>query len=244
MADTQKLVPRWLALCLIVCLVVFSIAVPVSLLIWAIDKAIDDVERSGDAHLQVAVAFHMYHDQHGHFPPAAVHGLDGTPLYSWRVLILPWIEEGELYKEFHLDEPWDSPHNIRLLPKMPLLYEPPGRKAQLLPPYHTVCHVFVGKRTAFEGPHGLNLQADFPDGMSRTILLVDAGKPSPWTKPEELPYSSDGPLPDLEGIFPDGFWACMVDGGRRWVKRETSEATIRALITRNLGDQPGPDWQD
>src|SRR4029077_13740719 len=73
--------------------------------------------------------------------------------------------------------------------------------------------------------------------------LVDAGKPVPWSKPEDLAYDPDKPLPDLQGIFNDGFYACMVSGARRWVKKETSEATLRALITRNGGDQPGADWQ-
>jgi hypothetical protein len=65
-------------------------------------------------------------------------------LYSWRVLLLPYIEEEPLYKEFHLDEPWDSAHNIRLLERIPAVYAPPRYKRSRLPPYHTVVHVFVG----------------------------------------------------------------------------------------------------
>jgi len=216
----------------------------VALLVAGVDKVREDVERSGDAQVQIAIALHHYHSGHGRFPPAAVHGADGKPLYSWRVEILPYIEEEQLYKQFALDEPWDSPHNIKLLPRMPRTYAAPGRKALKMPPYRTVCHVFVGKGAAFEGRQGLNMETDFPDGTTNTILLVDTGKPVPWTKPEDLEYDPDGPLPDLQGIFDDGFWACMVDGPniRRWIKKGTSEATLRALITRNGGDRPGPDW--
>ena len=62
-------------------------------------------------------------DHHGRLPPAVVYGEDDEPLYSWRVLVLPYIEQNALYEQFHLDEPWDSPHNLALLPKMPGTYE-------------------------------------------------------------------------------------------------------------------------
>jgi hypothetical protein len=187
------------------------------------------------------VALHHYEDAHGRLPPAVVYGEDGTPLYSWRVLLLPYIEEDQLYQEFRLGEPWDSPHNLRLLPRMPIIYAAPGRKKSLMPPYHTVCHVFVGTGAAFEGREGLRLAEDFPDGTSNTILIVEAGEPVPWTKPEELPYDPKQPLPDLRCIFKDGFRACLADGTRRWVPQGIGEATLRAAITRNGGDRP--DWQ-
>jgi hypothetical protein len=75
----------------------------------------------------VALALHNYHDKHGRLPPAVVYGEDGKPLHSWRVLLLPFIAQGELYREFKLDEPWDSPHNLALLPRMPATFAPPFR---------------------------------------------------------------------------------------------------------------------
>jgi hypothetical protein len=125
---------------------------------------------------------HGYNDEHGRLPPAVVYGADGKPLYSWRVLLLPFIEQEELYKEFKLDEPWDSPHNLPLLEKMPGTYAPPPGKRKKVPPCHTVLHIFVGKRAAFEGREGLRLPEDFPDGTTNTILIVKAGPPVPWTK--------------------------------------------------------------
>ncbi len=185
---------------------------------------------------------HNYNGTHGKLPPAVVYGNYGQPLYSWRVLLLPFIEQDALYQEFHLDEPWDSPHNLRLLPRMPATYAAPGRKAAKIPPYHTVCHVFVGPGAAFEGREGLRLPDDFPDGTSNTILIVEAGAPVPWTKPEELEYRTDGPLPDLRCLFRDGFRVGLADGSMRWLGKGTSEATLRAAITRNGGDRIGADW--
>jgi hypothetical protein len=188
------------------------------------------------------MALWIYQEKHGRLPPAVVYGEDGKPLYSWRVLLLPYIEEEALYNEFRLDEPWDSPHNLALLPRMPETYAPPPGKAGKMPPHHTVCHVFVGPGAAFEGREGLRMPDDFPDSTSRTILVVEAGPPVPWTKPEELPYDPCGPLPRLDCIFKDGFRAGLADCSVRWVRKDTSEATLRAAITRNGGDNPGPDW--
>jgi hypothetical protein len=171
-----------------------------------------------------------------------VYGEYGQPLYSWRVLLLPYIEQEELYKEFHLDEPWDSPHNIALLPRMPSTYAAPGSKKSKIPPYHTVCDVFVGKGTAFEGREGVRYPQDFPDGTSQTILVVEAGEPVPWTKPEELLYDPDSPLPELRCLFKEGFRVGMGDGSMHYVRKNISEATLRAAITRNGNDIIGLDW--
>jgi hypothetical protein len=191
---------------------------------------------------QLVLAMHNYNDEHGRLPPAVVHGEDGKPLYSWRVLILPYIEQQKLYQKFNLDEAWDSPHNIELLSEMPATYAPPPGKRANVPAYQTVCKVFVGKGAAFEGRNGLRIPADFPDGTSNTILVIEAGEPVPWTKPEDLPYDPDQPLPKLRGLFKDGFRVGMADGSMRWLKWEISEETLRAVITRNGNEELPPEW--
>src|SRR5262249_49238609 len=60
---------------------------------------------------QFAVGMFNYLDKHGRFPAAGSFDKNGKPLLSWRVFILPYIEHEKLYKEFHLNEPWDSEHN-------------------------------------------------------------------------------------------------------------------------------------
>jgi hypothetical protein len=185
---------------------------------------------------------HNYESTHGHLPPAVVYGENDRPLHSWRVLILPFIEQQDLYDQFKLDEPWDSQHNIQLLSKMPSAFEAPGSKRSKLPAYHTIHHVFVGKGAAFEGKQGLKL-AELNDGLSNTILIVEAGEPVPWTKPEEISFDPNQPVPELRCLFKDGFRVAMGDGAVFWVKKNPNAEKLRAAITRN-GNEPNSRIED
>src|SRR5262245_16111327 len=82
--------------------------------------------RSRDRLKQSGHALHPYDDIDKRLPPAVVTDKQGRPLYSWRVLLLPFLEEKRVYERFRLDEPWDSPHNKRLLEKTPRSYQPLG----------------------------------------------------------------------------------------------------------------------
>ncbi len=124
---------------------------------------------------------------------------------------------------------------------MPSTYAPPPGKARLVPAHHTVCHVFVGKGTAFEGGEGVPLK-DFPDGTSNTILVIEAGQPVPWTRPEELAYDPNRPLPDLRPLFKQGIRVGFVDGSVRWLPSNFEERKLRATITRNGNEPPDLYW--
>jgi hypothetical protein len=125
---------------------------------------------------------------------------------------------------------------------MPTLYAPPGRKKALVPPYHTVCHVFVGPGTPFEEGARITLAGGFPDGPSNTLLFVEAGDPVAWTKPEEIAFDPAGPVPRLRGFFNHGIRACWADGHRRDIPYDLDPAALRAAITRNGGEPRGRDW--
>jgi len=194
---------------------------------------------SADSLKRLVLAMHDYHDANGWLPQHAIYSRDGKPLLSWRVALLPFIGEKELHKQFHLDEPWDSPHNKALLPRMPKSYATLG--VSTAEPGMTYYQAFVGKGAVFDD----NLKITLPsitDGTSNTMMLAEAAKPVPWTKPEDLPFTPEGPLPRLGGLFPDGFNAVFADGSAHWIKKGIPAQTLKALITRNGGEKVSGDW--
>jgi hypothetical protein len=204
---------------------------------------------------QIAIALHNYHDQNGRLPPAQVRAPDGSALYSWRVLILPYLEAEDLYKQFHLDEPWDSPHNKALIPRMPKEFAPLGVDDVKAEPFTTFYQVFVGPGTAFEGGQGLRLPDDFPAGTATTLLVVEAREAVPWTKPVDLAYEPGRPVPSLGGVFKSegrfslfgpnrvvGFHAALADGSVRFLSAHLREAVLRGMITRSGAEELRPEW--
>jgi hypothetical protein len=201
-----------------------------------------DRQRSQHNLKQLALAMHNYNDTYRHLPAHAIYSKAdskaGKPLLSWRVQVLPFLNEEKLYKQFHLDEPWDSEHNKKLLAQMPDVFRMPSQPKDATDTHY---QGFVGKGAFFEGENGLRLPADFPDGTSNTIMLVEAAKPVPWTAPEDLPFDVDKPLPKLGSHPGAGFNAALVDGSVRHFQK-VSEQTLKAAITRNGGEVLGPDF--
>lgn len=218
----------------------------IALLLPAVQKVREAANRAQSANnmMQIGLAFHNYHDTYKSFPPAVVYSQDGKPLYSWRVLILPFLGEDRLYKQFKLDEPWDSATNRPLLAQMPRLYVHPSQ-GQPVDPYATFYQVFTAEvgqgpwegRPMFDvGPKAGRITfAAIVDGTSNTIMVVEATDPVPWSQPTDLPYAPDQPLPKL-GLGSRTFNALMADGSVHALPKDTDERTIRALITRNGGE--------
>ena len=179
---------------------------------------------------QLGLALHFYSQAHGTLPPAVVTDANGKPLYSWRVVILPYVNGDDLYKQFHLNEPWDSPHNKELIPRMPPIFQPYPH-ALGYPDDQTFFRVFVGKGTPFEPGKMISLGAkDLPLGAANTLLIVEAGESVVWTKPDELPFEQGKPLPNLGGLWPKRMQAVMCDGSVRYFPKPLDEAAIREMI--------------
>jgi hypothetical protein len=186
---------------------------------------------------QMALAMHNYASAMDHLPAAAICDKDGKPLLSWRVTILPYIEQDQLYQQFRMDEPWDSEHNKKLLERMPVTYRMPPADGQEPNEKETKTHyrVFHGKGSVFEGTKGIKF-SDITDGTSNTILIVEAEDAVPWTKPEELPFDpkKDPPKVGLKGM--DKFNAAFADGAIHTMSKKIDKDVLKALITRNGGE--------
>jgi hypothetical protein len=158
---------------------------------------------------------------------------DRRALLSWRVLLLPYLGEQDLFRRFRLDEPWDGPHNKPLLSQMPDVYAAPGVTTR--EPNSTFYRVFVGPHAAFEKHQALDL-VHFTDGTSNTLLIVEAASAVPWTKPEDLHFAEDEPLPELGGLYPGIFNAATADGSVHAFFQKSNPDVLRAAITRDLGE--------
>jgi prepilin-type processing-associated H-X9-DG protein len=186
---------------------------------------------------QIGLAMHNYHEVHGSLPAAAIVGKDGKPLLSWRVAILPCLDLPDLYSSFHLDEPWDSPHNLSLLDKMPGFYKCPSDDT--LKPGMTGYQAIIGPGTAFTPDFKLLKFEDFTDGTSDTILIGESTRSVPWTKPEDLPFDIIIPLAGLgshHGYHNNGFNVLFTDGSVRFIKSSINPQALRAILTRDGND--------
>ncbi len=183
---------------------------------------------------QIALAMHGYHDANKRLPPAGLTSINdpnGKPLLSWRVAILPYIDQAPLFQQFDLTQPWDHPTNKKLIANMPAIYMVPGvdEKEGV-----TNYRVLVGPQTMFEPNQRITL-VGVTDGTSNTIMAVEAAEGTIWTRPDDLPFNPNGPLPKF-GVTPDGFLAAFGDATVRFIRAGTPENDIRAFITRNGGE--------
>lgn len=178
-----------------------------------------------------------YQEQHGHYPPARLAGPDGRTLHSWRVLILPYIEQEPLFKRIDLAEPWDGPANRRLRAEMPRLFAFHGdyRPGLVVSNYLAV----EGPETVWPGGAKVRPK-DVTDGLSCTILLVEnAGANVEWMEPRDLAFATMSfRVNDPAGVSSKYLdpAVVMLDGSLHRLTRELRPETLRALLTIRGGE--------
>lgn len=198
----------------------------------------------------IARALHNYHDVYKSFPPTYVLGEDGQRMHSWRVLILPFLEdEQQLYNAYNFAEPWDGPSNRELILQMPRVFCCPsqcrfGSEPKGLTNYFAV----VGENTAWPGERTMGFR-DITDGTSNTLLLLEvAHSTTAWTEPADIEYvdaldllTSDQLAPHRYGgtqFFYDQRGGCqiaLVDGLVYFVTQQANQVASELLITRSDG---------
>ncbi len=181
---------------------------------------------------QIMLGLLNYESANGHLPAATMLGPDGKTVHSWRVAILPYIEQNSVYDQYRQDEPWDSPHNKKLIDKMPTLY-----RSAVAPRDSTNASffVFTGPDAAFDGTTKRRLR-DIRDGTSKTLFVIDAKRDIPWTKPEDISFDLKSDLPDLSGHHVVGNIAGYGDGSVRFLSKDLDREVLKKLITIQGGE--------
>ena len=184
---------------------------------------------------QMGLAIHNYHDAQRQFPPVMTADANGKPLHSWRVLLLPYMEEYELYQQIRLDEPWDSAYNKQFHNRVPRTYQCPSAKGDMTG--MTSYSVVVGKECLFNEPNAKKTFAAIVDGTSNTIAIVERKTPVCWMDPtqeitfekacEGINVSANG----LGSYHTGGMNVGIFDGSVQFVSESVSAAVLRALFT-------------
>lgn len=174
---------------------------------------------------------------------------DGKPLLSWRVHLLPYLDRMDLYGRFHLDEPWDSPHNRTLIAEMPAVYWSHGLSDQRAG--KTCFLAIVDDNSMFPQPPagqpedeklrrrggGIVPAGDIPDGADRTILFVEADLDQAviWTKPGDLPGDPAVLRRALGHFRHNGFLVVCAGGNLMGIKADIDGESLLRYIRRNDG---------
>ncbi|MGL4514461.1 MAG: DUF1559 domain-containing protein [Lacipirellulaceae bacterium] len=185
---------------------------------------------------QLILALHNYHDMNQTLPPQAICDAAGTPLLSWRVAMLPFIEQQELYGRFKLDEPWDSPNNLPLVQEMPAVFMEPSspKHGPEDGKTHYLCP--TGPSAFMTGEKQGRKFTDIKDGSSKTIAILQVGDDQAveWTKPADLDVSNG--FPGIRSVHPMAFLAAWVDGHVSAVSQDTPAEVVAPLLTVDGGE--------
>lgn len=222
---------------------------------WLLRRVRDDaMARQCECNLrQLGLALHNYHDTYKCLPAAYYLDQAGTPLHSWRIRVLPFVEQNTIFDAYRFDEPWDSPHNITLGQRQPEKF--PGAPA-LGPPHCYFCplhpELYDREQTSYamiEGP-GTALPVgqerrldDFPDGVANTIIVAEIDHDRMhWLEPRDLHVDrmsfqiNDPTRPSISSQHPRGPAVLFADGKVYRLAPNVPPSLVKALVTVDGGE--------
>lgn len=193
---------------------------------------------------QIGIAMHNFHDTFGGLPAYAKTDAEGKPLLSWRVMLLPFIEQNAMFEKFHMDEPWDSEHNKQFINQMPEIYR---RANSTAPEGYTTYLVPVGKNMVFEpNPKPTREGQKFTvgtglhqilDGTSNTAMLVEVNDDAAviWTKPSDLEVDLMNVWKGLGEAQPGGFNGLFCDASIQFISKNAGADFLKNWFQRDDG---------
>jgi hypothetical protein len=253
-----------------------TLPIMVALLLPAVQAAREAARRVSSSNnlKMIGLAVHNYHAIYKSMPPSGVEyspnpAVPHREQLSWRVRLLPYLDQQPLYDEFNFNEPWDSPHNQQLISSMPAIFRSPNypnttdgktvylgivypRDGFATPPSPEMATYATGTIFDSLGPGGRRVQPGFPrirfssviDGTSNTIMIVEANveEAVTWTAPEDLVLDLNDPLRGLGDMRPHGFLVGVADGSVRFVPTSIDDRTALGLFGR--ADMTNADFED
>ena len=173
---------------------------------------------------QIGLAAHGYHDTNKAFPSPRLAGAE----LSWRVALLPFLEQGPLFQQFDMARDCDHVPNQAHLSKLPKTYHSGLHPA--LDPTQTAYQYFTGANTLFPQPGSKIKMTAIKDGASSTILVSESMVFVPWSKPADMTAGAMLTVPN------DQYVVCMVDGTAKVVNPpRLSDPDLRGLINPSDG---------
>lgn len=212
------------------------VAILPALLLPAVQAAREAAQRTQSMNYikQMNLAMLSYESENGTLPVVGADAAGNGPNLSWRVHLLPYLGHNSLYQQFHLDEPWDSEHNLALLDQMPPIYQNPNLPFDNKTNYLAV----VGPGAAFRGEDPGPQLRDFSDGIN-TIWIVEANEEEAveWTKPDDWEFDPNDPRRGLGGLRPMAILVGRVDGSAAGIDpNSVDDAMLSREMTRDAGD--------
>jgi hypothetical protein len=184
---------------------------------------------------QIALAIHNYEHEYNCLPPAHIVDASGNPFHSWRTLILPYLEQAELYKSIDLSKPWRDPANATALNTYVSVFHCPASEAR----QNTTTYLAIAAPDCCFLSSKSRSLAKITDAHDLTLMVIEAGVDNavPWMAPvdaDEPLFMSLGPAAKMH--HPGGMDACFVSGQVTFLKATTPAPVRRALISISGND--------
>lgn len=248
MAPRRSLVPRWLVRAGIYLLALSPLAIAA---IWFLPPVVMQLKAQRDVTLckqnlrLIAKALNNYAASYGTYPPAITYDAAGKPMHSWRVLLLPYLNERSLFEQYDMSKPWDAPENAHLQAMMPAVYKSPANSNVAIG--ESSYMLITGPGTLFPPNAAPANPSAIPDGTENTLLVVETNnRMTSWIEPVDLDVTKlpagVGMLGGIGGSHKEGATAVMVDGQAVLIPSDATKAVIDGLITPAGGEAVMGSW--